>query len=165
MKSFLHILGLLVASVCLANVIRVPEDYETIQLASGFTSHGDTIIVGPGVYSGNGGFGLQDGVNLLSSHGALSTIIDGMNSNGSFISGSNCIIQGFTITRFHPAPPAGALSLNGGCRVVDCIFNSNFAGIAHNIYGASGSIVIVRSVFYECTPSPSIYLCNSKTQT
>jgi hypothetical protein len=45
MRHLLHLLGLLIATACMANVIRVPEDYETIQGAIYQATDSDTISV------------------------------------------------------------------------------------------------------------------------
>ena len=47
MKRLLYLVGMLVASACLANVIRVPEDYSSLPQAIAITSDGDTIDLAP----------------------------------------------------------------------------------------------------------------------
>jgi hypothetical protein len=53
MKQLFYFLGLLVTSVCLANVIRVPEDYATIQVAVNASVDGDSVLVNMDIINEN----------------------------------------------------------------------------------------------------------------
>ena len=114
--SFLSIFILICLSslsLLVANTIKVPEDYSTIQSAIDASSNGDTVLVAPGEYFENINF---KGKNiLLTSYFMLnedvsyitSTIINGSQPNHIdtascvlFVSGedSTAILQGFTLT-------------------------------------------------------------------
>lgn len=45
---------LLFATCCLAGINRVPSDYPTIQAALDASTDGDTVLVAPGIYTGEG---------------------------------------------------------------------------------------------------------------
>ena len=81
-------------------MIKVPEDYSTIQAAINASNSGDTVLVGPGKYVENIDF-LGKGILLISAEGSEETIIDG-GQNGSVVSfasheDSTTRIKGFTI--------------------------------------------------------------------
>lgn len=72
---------LLASSVAYAKTAHVPGDHPSIgaALADPTLTHGDTILVGPGTWSGSGNRNLRyDGKDLVvrSTHGAAMTIID-----------------------------------------------------------------------------------------
>lgn len=96
-----------------ANILKVPEDYSTIQSAINAANTGDTVLVAPGTYTENINF-LGKNI-LITSHYMFedntsfitSTIIDGSQPNHPdtascvlIISGedSTAVLQGFTLT-------------------------------------------------------------------
>lgn len=69
-----------IPALCFAATCRVPEEFATIQPAIDACAVGDTVLVGPGTYSGPGNTLLDfHGVDLVlkSTHGSAQTIIDG----------------------------------------------------------------------------------------
>lgn len=84
----------LFAQVACGTVIRVPEDYATIQGGINAASYGDTVLVNFGVYAES--IILAPGVYLTSVHGPAYTEIT---SNGHMITGADdSTIEGFRIT-------------------------------------------------------------------
>lgn len=87
-----------------AVIIHVPGDYSTIQAAVDSCSSGDTVMVAPGVYSGDGNRNISitaKSITVMSADGPISTIIDGAVTEIGFnlIAGGAAatIIDGFTI--------------------------------------------------------------------
>ncbi|MFQ5709683.1 MAG: FG-GAP-like repeat-containing protein, partial [bacterium] len=83
-------------------VLRVPEDYPTIQQALNAAFAGDTIRVNDGVYQENLIWPATHGLYLTSVHGAQHTVIDGMDSGRVMTIHFDSIdpttvIEGFTI--------------------------------------------------------------------
>ena len=86
-------------SILYSNIILVPEDYSSIQLAINNANNTDTVLVDSGVYVEN--ITIDNlSISLLSSYGPSNTIIDG-NYNGSVINVNSqedsVLIRGFTI--------------------------------------------------------------------
>jgi len=122
---------LVFCSVLFSNVILVPEDYPTIQLAINNASNADSVLVNPGLYVEN--IIINDlSISLLSSNGPNGTIIDG-NYNGSTINidsqGDTVLIRGFTIK-------------NGIGEILDV--GSSFGGgiISHNTILTLDSLIV-----------------------
>ncbi|MEE2907280.1 MAG: right-handed parallel beta-helix repeat-containing protein [Planctomycetota bacterium] len=95
--AILIIFTLVVSSVAaLADMLRVPEDYPTIQAASDASNFGDVIDLGPGTWNQQV-WGLS-GVTLRGRDGAAATIIDGTGLEWSPVVcyGSPCVIEDLT---------------------------------------------------------------------
>ena len=97
-KSF-EIIYIFYFSILYSNIILVPEDYSTIQLAINNANNTDTVLVNSGIYVEN--ITIDNlSISLLSSYGPSNTIIDG-NYNGSVINVNSqedsVLIKGFTI--------------------------------------------------------------------
>ncbi|UCC80030.1 MAG: hypothetical protein JSW64_01350 [Candidatus Zixiibacteriota bacterium] len=107
MRNRLILYGLIIACMPLtlwAAVIHVPGDCPAIQAAVDSCAGGDTVMVAPGVYSGDGNRDisiLAISITVISSDGPLWTIIDGGNGYKGFnIIGGGApatVIEGFTI--------------------------------------------------------------------
>ncbi len=109
-------IGLLVAagiaatcSVATATIIRVPQDYPTIQTGIEAAVNGDTVLVADGVYTGEGNRDIDFGgkaILVTSRHGPETCVIDceGFSVDPHrgfyFHSGedSSAVVKGFTIT-------------------------------------------------------------------
>lgn len=118
-----------------ATLIRVPGDAPTIQEGVGLCSHGDTVLVAPGAYSGPlnrnidfGGIGLA----LVSETGAESTVIQCSSAGRALIfrSGedSTAVVSGFTITG-GSHDTGGAVYCKGSTPTFeDCVLWGNRSG-------------------------------------
>ena len=115
--------------------IRVPADYPTIQKGIDNATHGDTVLVAPGTYTGSGNRALDfAGTNLLlvSVGGAEVTKIDceSLDRGFMFHSGedTSAVVHGFTVTNGQ-ASSGGAVSIDGDSapRFEECVFSSNSA--------------------------------------
>jgi len=98
---------LLSTEFAMAATVRVPADQSTIQAGLNAASWGDTVLVAPGVYTGNGNRDiLLAGRVLLSEKGPEVTIIDCQASSGdrhrgfsfSSTADASTVVDGFTIT-------------------------------------------------------------------
>jgi len=138
-----------------ADIINVPDDYDTIQEAIEAANGGDEIIVAPGTYGEHVNF-LGKAVNLHSSDGADVTIIDATGLPTSVLTciydeGSDTIISGFTLTG-----GIGTLTRSTRCgggmynayfcspTIVSCTFVGNSAthgGGMYNDYGCSPRMI------------------------
>jgi parallel beta-helix repeat protein len=111
--KFFSILGvvLLIATVCQANILRVPSQYSTIQEAINISNAGDTILVAAGVYAVEADsvhvahFIHKMNVCMISEEGREETILDAENtiyhSPLRFIGSHSCLVKGFTLTNGH----------------------------------------------------------------
>ncbi|UCE65787.1 MAG: hypothetical protein JSU85_13120 [Candidatus Zixiibacteriota bacterium] len=100
----LSIIAILIPISAKAVIIHVPDDCPTIQAAVDSCSGGDTVMVAPGIYSGDGNRNISivgKSIAVISADGPISTIIDGgvIEIGFNIIAGgeSSSLIQGFTI--------------------------------------------------------------------
>ena len=133
--------ALAAAVPCAEAVVRVPTDYDTIQLGIDAAAPGEVVLVEPGIYSGDGNHDIDfAGANvfLLSEAGPSQTIIDcgGGGRGFYFHSGEplSCTIDGFTI-RGGSAARGGGMRCEAGSSVTvrHCVFRNNEGG-----YGGGG---------------------------
>ncbi len=92
-----------VVRVSTAGVLRVPEEWPQLQATLYAAETGDTVLVSPGVYSGNFLWPNRSGIALLSEEGAAATILDGRRTEtvlGLYFAAidSTTLIRGFTFT-------------------------------------------------------------------
>ena len=130
---------LLSGSLASAGVLRVPEDYPTIQLAVDAAVSGDSVLVGPGTWTDRETRGSSTacvfigvGVSLIGTGGAENTIVDleGEPGDTTFThviratSPDSILIKGLTITG-HVGPIGAAIGTwtatvaIDSCRIVD----------------------------------------------
>ncbi len=169
MKPLIALWLLLCLPLCVsATVIRVPDDYETIQVGIDASVEGDTVLVASGTYSGEGNRELDfhgKNIILMTEVGADSTAIDceGFYNGFSLMSGESrsSLIEGFTILSpgygFHIQNSSPVIS---GCNIrysnakaifcegshseiIDCnlMFNSNYFGGTIGNEGGALSII------------------------
>ena len=153
-----------------AATINVPADYATIQDAVTASSDGDTVIVAPGTYSGAGNVDIDFGgrnINVESSGGAASTIIDCQGSSASPHKGfyihtgeTAAVIQGFTIQNGYDAANAGGVTVIAATAAIrQCVIQSckgkNGGGVCVACKAASpftaGAATITSCVFQSNT--------------
>jgi hypothetical protein len=110
--------------------------FETIQEGIDEASSGDTVLVMPGTYSGEGNRNLDffaTNCVLTSSGGARSVTIDcGGATRGFYFGGvvtAACVVDGFTITNGHAAfgPGGGMYIVNCSPTIRNCVITGNVA--------------------------------------
>ncbi len=120
-------------------------DAPTIQAGIDSSASGDTVLVGPGIYTGIGNRGLDYGgreIVVRSSDGASTTIIDagGVDRGVHFHSGEtqNSVLEGLTITNGYVGTypgGGGVLIQTSNPKILDCVITGNEA---HAPMGATG---------------------------
>ena len=147
---------LLLAGTSFAATINVPADYTTIQAAVNAASHGDEIVVAPGVYTGTGHKVvnmLGKAITLRASGTPQETIIDGQ--GGTLVNVIVCendeprttIIRGFTITGGTGAYGGGISCYGSDPTIMDCVITGNTSG------GGIGCKSYSRPRITDCTIS------------
>lgn len=127
-------LGIGIADVALAAVIRVPAHQPTIQAGIDAAAAGDTVLVAPGTYSGRGNKRLSFyGVDrvLVSQAGASRTVIDAEDSGRciKFRNGETraSVVWGFTFSNGYSVYSAGGgVCCEGSSpRIINCVICRN----------------------------------------
>jgi hypothetical protein len=158
MKSALIFLLLPLFSITgFSDVIRVPDDYNTIQLAINAAHYMDTVLVSPGTYVENINFKAK-AIKVKSSDGPRTTVIDGKNLFASVVlfnksEGYGSVLEGFTVVNGSGTPHPEYPSLCGGgicCfysspTLVNNIIYDNSADEGGGIYCYKGSPLIVKN--------------------
>ncbi|MCF7973087.1 MAG: right-handed parallel beta-helix repeat-containing protein [Phycisphaerae bacterium] len=119
--------------------------FATIQHAINSCTHGDTVVVLPGIYVGAGNVNLDYGgraITVRSSQGPAHTMIDclGLGRGVVFQSGEDltAVLEGFTITHGNADRGGGIL-----CDASSPTINSCY--VLHNVGYSGGGIRVVRS--------------------
>jgi len=147
-----------------ATIIHVPADQPTIQAGIDSAQNGDTVLVAPGTYTGNGNRDIDfggKGVVLKSENDPDSTIIDCEGSASEphrgfyFHSGedSSTVVEGFTIRNGYGLTdsPFPSESVGGG---IKCDSSSSPKIINNTISGNSGSAG--GGIYCDLQSSPTI---------
>ena len=144
-------------SLDVADDIRVPEDYPTIQEAIDTAGDGSTIIVADGVYTGKGNRDINfegKAIIVLSENGPDNCIINCDNGGRGFVFNTyeenDSVLDGFTILNGRSSEyGAGIYCKNSSpkiinCKVIDCQSTSIFGG---GVYCNTGSPLISECFF------------------
>lgn len=159
----------------LSEVLNVPADFPTIQAAIDASTNGDEIVVGPGVWTGQGNEVIDPSGRtfiLRSSGGAENTIIDGegVRRGISCVSAesSSLVIDGFTITNCvgtwfdldgdglqEAAELVGGGLINwySNPTIRNCIFTANTASSGGAVFSNFGSGSFESCEFLDNTAS------------
>lgn len=142
-----------------ATTYRVPDDFATIQPAIDACGIGDTVLVGPGTYSGVGNTLLDfHGIDLVlrSTAGSTQTIIDGEGvSRGINLENGETLasrVEGFTVQNCYynggTGPGGGMRCAYASATLDDMVFRDNWDDTGGGgISFAFGELVISRSRF------------------
>ncbi|HIJ71529.1 MAG TPA: hypothetical protein HPP87_09230 [Planctomycetes bacterium] len=146
------------------HLLRVPEDYTTIQAAIDVAEDGDTVLVANRTYRGDGNRDIDFGGKLIilrSENGPQSCIIDCQGSaderHRGFIFHNNederATLEGFTITNGYASYGGGVLCENANPTVTNCIFIEN-----HSKYNSGGALYY--EYWFHSISTKSIILTN-----
>lgn len=145
--------------------IRVPADYPTIQAAIDTTSHGDTVLVADGTYTGAGNKNLDfkgKAITLRSDNGPENCIIDSEGDGRGFyfhsVEGEDSVVSGFTITNGRADRGGGMYCKDSSSPTIkNCIISENSSiGIEEDGYFGDGAGILCESSspsFVDCTLS------------
>jgi hypothetical protein len=146
------------------NTILVPEEYATIQDAINVAVHGDEIIIGPGTYTGVGGWVVNPMGKRLwihSSDGPEVTIIDGEGvRRGIQCAGgetSETIFEGLTITNgneggeWYEDGGAGMHNFQSSPTLTECTFMNNEAYYGGGMFNFNSSPTLTGCTFESNT--------------
>jgi serine protease len=138
------LLSLLVTpSVSTASTLHVPADHPTIQLAISAATHGDTVLVAPGVYIELINFNGKN-ITVASESGPEVTIIDGSSSGSvvSFKTGETraATLTGFTIRNGQTSlSGAGVYIANSSPTIRGNVITANRGCTGVGVYSSFGS--------------------------
>jgi hypothetical protein len=138
------------ASASAQTVIRVPDDYTTIQYGLNAAAPGDTVLVAAGTYTGPNNRNLNfygKAVTLRSEAGPEATIIDAEHQGRCFVfinaEGPDTIVDGFTI-RDGDALDGGGIYANGASPTIlnSIITSCRAERYGGGVYVNSGPVTI-----------------------
>ena len=169
---------LLVTMSAYGATIQVPWNQPTIEHGLDAASDGDTVLVGPGTYSGIFNQRLSfDGkaVTLRSKRGPLLTIIDGGGAGRGFVfaaGDTSARVEGLTVRNCHAVyddVSGGAIHCSAGAspRFEDCIIQDCSAAYGGAIYSNGASPSFEGCVIERCrasTDGGGVYLVNSNAE-
>jgi len=160
---------LLLAACALGNVRRVPSDYPTIQAAIDDCNDGDTVLVAPGTYTGDGNRDIEfegKAITVKSEDGPQTCIINcqgtpeehhhGFGFGGRFYKkeDANSIVQGFTIINGYVHSGGGILCDDASPLIIECIIKDNTAiSTGGGIYCNYSNSMILDCLIHNNTAS------------
>jgi len=143
-----------------AEIIRVPQDYPTIQAGIDAASRGDEVVIADGVYTGPGNRDIRVGAKLItigSENGPKNCIVDceGLGRGFDFSGGTTrkTVLRGLTIrggNARQDLPGGGAIRcVEAGPTIVDCIVTANSGVYGAGIFCEAASPLIQRCRFVD----------------
>jgi len=141
-RLIVAIVALVAAVTVQAGTYRVPSVYPTIQAGIDAASNGDTVLVEPGVYTGEGNIDVSfqgKGIALVSETGPAETIIDCQWQGRAFSLRGEVnqepSIEGFTIRNGIGGSQGGAIECFGFSPIIRyCVFANNQAEYGGALY-------------------------------
>lgn len=134
-----------------ANVIHVPADQPTIQVAIDTAMNGDTILVAPGIYYENLMVLQKNDLSIIGSGADVTTIDGSYNGHVVEFNGSSGMISRFTITHSGTGPSFDAgvcATVQSTLRISDNIIINNNIGI---LFGSNSNVFIQRNQISNCS--------------
>ncbi len=142
---------------CAADVFKVPEDYLTIQAAIDAASEGDTVVVAPGIYTGDGNRDIDfkgKAITVKSEAGPETCIIDCLGSlemrhrGFHFRDGetASSVLQEFTIVNGNAAEGGAILCEDSGPTIIDCILRHNTAGKGGGLAAVNSAVHVIQCI-------------------
>ncbi len=143
-----------------------PADFNTIQEAIDDANDGDTVLVAPGTYTGDGNRDIEfkgKAITVKSEEGPKSCIIDCQGVENKPHRGfyfhnnedSNSVVQGFTVTYGYMGPDSGGafFCIESSPIIRDCIIFGNTARNGGGIYAYQSDVLIENCIIRENTAS------------
>lgn len=160
--SSCHEIGNCCPAICLqcgeCDIVRVPQEFPTIQEAIDFAPSNGVVLVGPGTY--------YEAINLAgkvlhvrSVDGPLETVIDATGVGTAVITansgeGIDTIIEGFTITGGSSSAGGGMHNNGTSPKIVNCHFvGNNSTGNGGGMYNLSSHPTVINSMFADNSAS------------
>ena len=156
MKTKTAIFSLIPLLVCAlqaqAATRLVPQQYDTIQAAIDACTDGDTVIVAPGLYTGDGNRDIDfkgKAITVKSEEGPKTCIIDSQGSDNYPRRGfyfhsaedANSLLDGFTIKNGLHNNGGAVLCRYGHPSITNCIITANVAHVGGGIAASGGTTV------------------------
>jgi hypothetical protein len=161
---FRHVLPIMIVTLGFAGsarstTIHVPGDFPTISQAVAAASAGDSVAVGPGIYTEDATIEIDLPLTIYSVSGAASTVLDGENDRRIlYCSSGEIVLRGLSFVRGRVVPTVysgGAVLIGSGSVVTmeDCVLRDCFAdtgGAAHvSASGGAGTTLVARRCRFE----------------
>lgn len=138
---------------CHAATIRVPGDQPTIQSAIDVATHGDVVLIAPGIYTGPGNKNLSfQGKRILvrGEGGPSATLIDcqGSGRGVSFQNGETqeSVVQDLTIRNGNSGTAGAILCQGASPKILNCVISGNNGSEGGAVYCEESS-----PIFEDCT--------------
>jgi len=161
--SLLFLLPIVACSTATGKIIYVdddgPADFNTIQAAINDANDGNTVIVAPGTYTGDGNRDIDfrgKAITIRSEDGPGKCIIDCQGTKDDPHRGfnfhtnedANSIVQGFTVTQGYMGPHDGGafLCIESSPIIRDCIIVGNSAMAGGGIYAYRSDILVENCI-------------------
>ncbi|MBN2590684.1 MAG: hypothetical protein JXA96_12545 [Sedimentisphaerales bacterium] len=177
--KIISLMSVLIAVLCTNTQARIvyvdddgPADFSNIQAAIDDANDGDTIIVKPGTYTGDGNRDIDfkgKAIIVKSQNGPNTSIIDCQASKDEYHRGfyfnnnedANSILQGFTIKNGYTSGGGGINCYRCSPKIMDCIITKNTAyeggGISVSSFSNSTVINCIISDNYAYISGGGVY--------